>query len=76
MVVANNTFDEVLCYPFTVGAAYSFVPTPQPPVFVAYSSNLVFSGNIFGGNSPNCSYGNYAPPIQVYGSTVTNLVIQ
>ena len=72
--VAGNRFEAVLCYPYTVGAPYAFIPAPQPPIFVAYSSNLVFTGNTFD-VSANCTYGNYAPPIQTYGATVTNITI-
>jgi hypothetical protein len=74
VTVTGNSFESVLCYPFTVGAPYAFIPMPQPPIFVAYSSNLVFSGNTYDVPA-NCTFGNYAPPIQTYGSTVINLTM-
>lgn len=75
VIVRDNIFDSVLCYPYTFGAALSFVPNPQPPVYLAYSSNLLFSGNSYI-VPPNCTYGNFANPIQTYQNTVTGLVIQ
>ncbi|BDA47298.1 hypothetical protein COCOBI_10-1440 [Coccomyxa sp. Obi] len=75
VVVRNNTFDSVLCYPYTFGAALPFVPTPQPPIYLAYSSNLQFSGNSYI-VPPNCTYGNFTSPIQTYQNTVTGLSIQ
>ncbi|CAL8472258.1 g11800 [Coccomyxa elongata] len=75
VVVRNNTFDNVLCYPYTFGAALPFVPTPQPPIYLAYSSNLQFSGNSYI-VAPNCTYGNFTSPIQTYQNTVTGLSIQ
>lgn len=74
VVVTGNVFDSVLCYPFTNGAADAFVPTPQPPIFVATSSNLYFSGNSYIVPA-NCTYGNFTSPIQTYGNTVTNITI-
>ena len=71
--VTNNLFDSVLCYPYQYGAAQTFVPTPQPPIFIAYASNLRIVNNTY--NVPaNCTYGNFSSPIQTYGSTVTGLV--
>ena len=75
VIVRDNIFDSVLCYPFTYGAALPFVPTPQPPIYLAYSSNLLFSGNSYI-VPPNCTYGNFANPIQTYQNSVTGLVIQ
>lgn len=75
VTVLNNTFDSVLCYPYTYGATLPFVPTPQPPVYVAYSSHLQFRGNSYIVPA-NCTYGNFTVPIQAFAGTVTDLVIQ
>lgn len=73
VTVTNNLFDRVLCYPFSYGAAQVFVPTPQPPIFIAYASNLLIANNTY--NIPaNCTYGNWAQPIQTMNGTVTGLV--
>ncbi len=74
ITVTGNTFDSVLCYPYTNGAADIFVPTPQPPIFLAYSSDLYFANNTYIVPA-NCTYGNFSSPIQTYQNTVTNLVI-
>lgn len=74
ITVAGNTFDSVLCYPYTRGAALPFLPTPQPPIYAAYSSNLNFSNNTYIVPS-NCTYGNFTSPIQFYQDTVTNAII-
>lgn len=75
IIVRDNIFDKVLCYPYTYGASLPFVPTPQPPIYLAYSSNLLFSGNSYIVPA-NCTYGDFANPIQTYQNTVTGLVIQ
>lgn len=75
IIVRDNIFDKVLCYPYTYGASLPFVPTPQPPIYLAYSSNLLFSGNSYIVPT-NCTYGDFANPIQTYQNTVTGLVIQ
>ena len=74
VVVINNTFASVLCYPYTFGAAYGFVPNPQPPVYVAYSSNLTFASNKYV-TPANCTYGAFANPIQYDPATVTGITI-
>jgi hypothetical protein len=74
VTVTGNTFDSVLCYPYTNGAPQIFVPTPQPPVYIAYASDLFFSNNTYIVPA-GCVYGNYNPPIQTYLDTVTDLVI-
>ena len=74
VTVTNNTFASVLCYPYTIGAAYGFVPNPQPPIYVADSSNLTFAGNKYV-TPANCTYGAFANPIQYDPATVTGITI-
>lgn len=63
----------MLCYPFEYGAAQTFIPTPQPPIFLAYASDLRIANNSY--NVPaNCTYGNFSSPIGIYQNSVTGLV--
>ena len=72
VTITNNLFDSVLCYPYAYGAAQSFIPLPQPPIFLAYASNLRVVNNTY--NIPaNCTYGNFSSPIQTLLGTVTGL---
>ena len=72
VTITNNLFDSVLCYPYAYGAAQSFIPLPQPPIFLAFASNLRVVNNTY--NIPaNCTYGNFSSPIQTLGGTVTGL---
>lgn len=72
VTVTNNLFDSVLCYPYSYGAAQTFIPLPQPPIFLAYDSNIRIVNNTY--NIPaNCTYGNFTSPIQTYQDTVTGL---
>ena len=72
VTVTNNLFDSVSCYPFDYGAAQTFIPLPQPPIFLAYASNLRIVNNTY--NIPaNCTYGNFSSPIQPLPGTVPGL---
>lgn len=72
VTVTNNLFDSVLCYPYAYGAAQYFIPLPQPPIFVAYASDVRVVNNTY--NVPaNCTYGNFSSPIQTLPGTVTGL---
>ena len=72
VTVTNNLFDSVLCYPFDYGAAQTFIPLPQPPIFLAYASNLRIVNNTYS-IPANCTYGNFSSPIQTLPGTVTGL---
>ena len=74
VAVTNNTFASVLCSPYPVNAPYGFLPSPQPPIYVADSSNLTFAGNKYI-TPANCTYGAFANPIQYDHATVTGITI-